>query len=100
MRRLLNSTFQSLCDCVLTADNLFNMSVNCDPTTSMMIFTMSVAFANQEGTVLASDLLRQAEQWVLGERDIDGNIVLVTSSLDENTDVRVYSYTTMHVWLH
>lgn len=88
MKRLLNSTFQSLCDCELTEDNLFNVSVNCDPVTSAMTFAMSVAFANQEGTLLASNLLQQAEQWVLGERDIDGTSLLVTSSLDDDDSVR------------
>ena len=88
MRKSLQSTLRSLCKCELTVENLFNTSVSCDPSSAVMTYSVSVAFASQDGSVLASDLVQEAEQWVLGEREIDSATMLITSSLD-NIDIEV-----------
>lgn len=91
MRKSFKSTLRSLCECELTKENLFNISMSCDPTSSIMTFNMTLAFSNQEGTVLASDLIQEAEQWVVGERVINSTTFLITSSLDNmDTDVSYY----------
>ena len=93
MRNALTTTLRIICECEFTKENLFNVSVTCDPTRSVMKFSMTVAFSNQEGSVLASDLIQEAEQWVVGERVINNRTVLITSSLNSinNTEVSTAS---------
>lgn len=74
-------TLETLCQCELDVENLFNISLSCDPDSGLLTFAMSVAFSNEDGSLLASSLTDEAEQWIVGERTINGSNFLIYTIL-------------------
>lgn len=83
MTQEINTTMMVLCNCELSSSNLFDKSVTCEPNDGTMTFQMSFAFANAAGSLTASSLAMEADQWIIGERNVNGtrfNVESVSSS--------------------
>ena len=81
MEESLKDAFLSLCDCNYIPDeNLFGSRVNCNPINGVMTFEMSVVFANEYGTLLASDLTAGAEQWIVGEKIVNDSRFFISAT--------------------
>ena len=74
----IGAALETLCNCVLSSSNMFNWSVSCEPGDyGAITFEMSFAFSNAEGSQTASSLAVEAEQWIVGERNVSGTLFSV-----------------------
>ena len=81
MRDLIETTMEMLCNCSLSSENLFDIALDCNPATGVLTFRMRAAFASDDGSLVSSELTRSTEQWVVGQRVVDGSGFLVSTSV-------------------
>ena len=104
-------TLETLCQCELDEENLFNISLSCEPNSGLLTFAMSVAFANEDGSLLASSFTSEAEQWIVKKRTINGrNFTISTAPAEKpattptdivlTTEVRTEEISHPHYLLH
>lgn len=84
MTQEMDATLTTLCNCELSSSNLFNKSVTCEPNDGVMTFQMSFAFANFDGSLTASSLAVEAEQWIEGVRNVSGTLFIVQAASFSN----------------
>lgn len=78
MSETIRATLEGLCLCQLSASNLFNKTLTCEPSDGNLTFTMSTVYASANGSLLASELTTDAQQWIVGERNISGSAFLIS----------------------
>ena len=78
MTQEIGAALETLCNCVLSSSNIFDRSVNCESGDDGAItFEMSFAFSNAAGSQTASSLAVEAEQWIVGERNVSGTLFTI-----------------------
>ena len=92
MGSLYTGILSALCSCELTSSNFYSQSFSCDEADGTILYTATFTYSNADGSLTASALVEQSDQWITGLREINGatyDIMNPSSSSLEKTSVVV-----------